>query len=54
MAATLFDQDNKLNDDSLIIRKVSSDFPDEILYEENYLRFKGVVNRITSQFVEAT
>jgi chromosome partitioning protein len=53
MAATLFDQDNMLNDDTLIIRKVSSDFPDEILYEENYLRFKGVVNRITSQFVEA-
>jgi cellulose biosynthesis protein BcsQ len=54
MSATLFDQNNMLNDDSLIIRKVSSDFPDEILYEENYQRFKGVVNRITSQFVETT
>jgi cellulose biosynthesis protein BcsQ len=53
MAKTLFDQDGMLNDDSLIIRKVSSDFPDEILYEENYREFKGVIKRITSQFVEA-
>lgn len=52
MSATLFDQDNMLNDDSLIIRKVSSDFPDEILYEENYSHFRGVANRITSQFIE--
>ncbi len=52
MSATLFDQDNMLNDDSLIIRKVSSDFPDEILYEENYSRFQAVANRITSQFIE--
>ncbi len=54
ISATLFDQENMLNSDSLIFRKVSSDFPDEILYEENYQHFKSVLNRITSQFVEAT
>ena len=52
MAATLFDQNNMLTDDSLIFRKVSTDFPDEILYEENYNLFRGVANRITSQFIE--
>ena len=53
MSSTLFGQDNMLTDDSLIIRKVSSDFPDEILYEENYRLFRGVTNRIISQFIES-
>lgn len=52
MAENLFGPDKMLNDDSLIIRKVSSDFPDEILYEENYQCFLKVANRITGQFVE--
>ncbi|MBE0500058.1 MAG: ParA family protein [Desulfuromonadales bacterium] len=54
MSTTLFDQKGMLNDDSLIIRKVSSDFPDEILYEENYRQFRNIANRIKKQFVEAS
>lgn len=49
---TLFGPDQKLGDDCLLIRKVGSDFPDEILYEEKYRPFKDITNRILSQFVE--
>ena len=49
---TLFDPDRKLGDDCLIIKKVSSDFPDEILLEENYDRFRDIRDRILPQFVE--
>jgi hypothetical protein len=49
---TLFGPDQLLGDNCLIIRKVCSDFPDEILYEEKHCRFRGVSDRIQSQFVE--
>lgn len=49
---TLFEPDQKLSDNCLIIRKVCSDFPDEILYEERYNRFREVAHRILAQFVE--
>ncbi len=49
---TLFGPDGLLNDDCLIIRKVCSDFPDEILYEEKHRHFREIAERIRSQFVE--
>jgi len=52
-AATLFDANQHLGDDALIIRKVSSDFPDEILYEEAYRSFSDIIKRIHGQFIEA-
>lgn len=48
----LFTPEQKLGDDCLIIRKVCSDFPDEILYEEKYSRFREISRRILDQFVE--
>ncbi|NIQ04046.1 MAG: hypothetical protein GWM98_29830, partial [Nitrospinaceae bacterium] len=51
---TLFGPDRMLGDDCLIIRKVCSDFPDEILYEEKYQQFQKISARIQSQFVEKT
>jgi len=49
---TLFGPDGMLGDDCLIIRKVSSDFPDEILYDEKYKTFQRVSTRIQQQFIE--
>ncbi len=50
---TLFGPEQLLGDDCLIIRKVCSDFPDEILYQEKYSQFKEVASRIQSQFIES-
>jgi len=52
-AATLFNGGQLLGDDALIVRKVSSDFPDELLYEEAYQHFSDIVKRISGQFIEA-
>lgn len=49
---TLFGPEQKLGDACLIIRKVCSDFPDEILYEEKHSRFMQIASRIQDQFVE--
>jgi hypothetical protein len=49
---TLFGTDQLLGDDCLIIRKVCSDFPDEILYEEKYNQFRDIASRIQTQFIE--
>jgi len=52
-SATLCDGGQMLGDDALIVRKVSSDFPDELLYEDAYQRFSDIVKRISGQFIEA-
>lgn len=48
-ARTLFDAENRLGDSFLLIRRVSSDFPEEILYTEERKRFTTVLERIASQ-----
>ncbi len=46
---TLFDSEGRLGDAFLLVRRVSSDFPEEILYEEHYAPLKTAVSRITPQ-----
>ena len=49
---TLFASDQLLGNECLIIRKVCSDFPDEILYEEKHSVFREIASRIQTQFIE--
>jgi len=46
---TLFDAEGKLGDHFLLLRKVSADLPEEILYDENYTRLTGVMTKIAQQ-----
>jgi hypothetical protein len=46
---TLLDRDNRLRDTFLLIRRVSSDFAEEILYEEQYRQFRHIADKITAQ-----
>jgi len=46
---TLFGADGKLTDDFLLLRKVSVDFPEEILLDEHYARFSKVLAKIATQ-----
>ncbi|PLY02590.1 MAG: ParA family protein [Desulfuromonas sp.] len=50
----LFGPDKMLGDDCLLIRKVCTDFPDEILYDEKHKTFKQISERIRKQFIEQT
>jgi cellulose biosynthesis protein BcsQ len=52
VTSTLCTDGQRLGSDALVIRKVSSDFPDEILYEEAYRHFNDIIKRIAGQFVE--
>jgi cellulose biosynthesis protein BcsQ len=46
---TLFDGEGKLTDDFLLIRKVSIDFPEEILFDEHFARFTAVQAKVARQ-----
>jgi len=52
VTAALCTDGQYLGDEALIIHKVSSDFPEEILYEERYRKFKDITKRIVGQFIE--
>ncbi|AMV72767.1 ParA family protein [Desulfuromonas carbonis] len=47
---TLCDQQGRLGDDFLLVRRVSSDVPEEILYDEAQEAFREAGRRIASQF----
>lgn len=46
---TLFDEEGRLGEDFLVIRRVSSDFPEEILYDGPYWQFADAGAKIASQ-----
>lgn len=46
---TLFDRDGRLEDAFLLLRKVSSDLPEEILYDCNYEHFARIMAKIGTQ-----
>jgi chromosome partitioning protein len=46
---TLFDEQGRLGDEFLMLRKVSSDLPEEILYDQNFTGFAAIMGRINSQ-----
>jgi cellulose biosynthesis protein BcsQ len=48
-AHTLLNQEGLLGDDFLLIRRVCSDFPEEILYSEQHDRLRAVAARIAAQ-----
>lgn len=48
-ARTLFDEKNLLSDHFLLIRRISSDFPEEILYDEQYREYLAAGSRIARQ-----
>ena len=48
VANTLMGEGGRLHDGGLLIRRVSSDFPEEILYDEQYLAFRGLANSLAS------
>ncbi len=47
--ASLLDGDNRLTDTFLLVRRVSSDFAEGILYDEQYREFRSVAERIAAQ-----
>jgi hypothetical protein len=46
---TLFGADGKLTDAFLLVRKVSIDLPEEILFDEHYTRFAAILAKISTQ-----
>lgn len=46
---TLFDDQGRLGDTFLLLRKVSGDLPEEILYDQNFSTYAAVMNRIRTQ-----
>jgi len=46
---TLFDDQGRLKDTFLLIRKVSSDLPEEILYDQNFESFAAIMTKISTQ-----
>ncbi len=48
--STLLDGQGRLGEDFLLIRRVSTDFPEEILYDEQHRDFRGQAERISRQF----
>ena len=46
---TLFDDQGRLKDAFLLIRRVSSDLPEEILYDRNFENFAGTMTKISTQ-----
>lgn len=46
---TLLDADGKLTDAFLLVRKVSVDLPEEILFDEHYSRFTAILAKISTQ-----
>jgi hypothetical protein len=47
---TLFNDQGRLEDEFLLLRKVSSDLPEEILYDQNYASFSAIMNKVGTQF----
>jgi cellulose biosynthesis protein BcsQ len=50
-ARALFDAEGRLGDGFLLIRRVSTDFPEEILFDEQQDRFTATRERITTQLL---
>jgi cellulose biosynthesis protein BcsQ len=46
---TLFDDQGRLGDSFLLLRKVGSDLPEEILFDQNYAHFAAIMNKIKAQ-----
>ena len=46
---TLFDAQGRLGDAFLLLRKVSTDLPEEILYDQNFSKFAEVMARVSTQ-----
>jgi cellulose biosynthesis protein BcsQ len=46
---TLFDAEGRLGDGFLLIRRVSTDFPEEILFDDSHGRFTAALERIATQ-----
>jgi hypothetical protein len=46
---TLFDDQGRLGDNFLLLRKVSSDLPEEILYDRNFASFAEVMAKVSTQ-----
>ncbi len=46
---TLFDDQGRLGEDFLLLRKVSSDLPDEILYDQNFADYSAIMDKISTQ-----
>jgi len=46
---TLFDDQGRLNNTFLLIRKVSSDLPEEILFDKNFGNFSAIMTKISTQ-----
>ncbi len=46
---TLFNEQGRLEGEFLLLRKVSSDLPEEILYDQNYANFSDIMNKVGTQ-----
>ena len=46
---TLFDDQGRLGEAFLLLRKVSSDLPEEILYDQNFANFAAVMAKVSTQ-----
>ena len=46
---TLFDDQGRLGDTFLLLRKVSSDLPEEILYDQNFATFARIMAKVSTQ-----
>jgi hypothetical protein len=46
---TLFDDQGRLGDSFLLLRKVSTDLPEEILYDQNFTNFSSILAKISTQ-----
>ena len=46
---TLFNDQGRLEGEFLLLRKVSSDLPEEILYDQNYANFSAIMNKVGTQ-----
>lgn len=46
---TLFDDQGRLGDAFLLLRKVSTDLPEEILYDQNFANFAAIMAKISTQ-----
>ncbi len=46
---TLFDDKGRLGDSFLMLRKVSTDLPEEILYDQNFADFSAIMDKVSTQ-----
>jgi hypothetical protein len=46
---TIFDDQGRLGDEFLLLRKVSSDLPEEILFDQNFSNFTKVMAKVSAQ-----